>query len=56
MKEIDKLKNQNEVLRKKIDNNLKLYMTSINDEYQDILFWINELIENELEQEKLCNA
>ena len=49
------LEKNNKILRDNIDKNLKLYMTEINDEYQDIVCWINLLIDNEIEQEKLCN-
>ena len=53
--ELNKLEKENKVLREKINKNLKLYMTEINDEYQDIWYWINDLINNEVEQEKFCN-
>lgn len=54
-KKLKKLKKENERIRKEIDKNLKYFMTTINDSYNDIWENINLLIENEIEQEKLCN-
>ena len=53
--EINNLKEINEDLRSNIDLNLKLYMTNISDEYDDIWSYINQLINNEIEQESYCN-
>lgn len=50
-KEFEKLQNQNEKLTKKIDDCL------IKGDYKMKRIWslINQLIENELEQEELCD-
>jgi len=54
MKRFDKLKKQNETLRFEIEhllNNLQLDKIGKNTLWN----YINELIENEIEQEELCN-
>jgi len=54
-KEFKKLQKENEKLRDKIDKTLQEYLSTIDDKYSDIWEWINWLIENELQQEELCN-
>jgi len=54
-KEFKKLQKENEKLRDKIDKTLQEYLSTIDDNYSDIWEWINWLIENELQQEELCN-
>ena len=51
--DLKKLQKENEKLRKKIDNILKIY--SIDYDSNDVWKLVNDLIENELQQEELCN-
>jgi hypothetical protein len=48
------LEKENKKLRDKIDDILTEYLSTIDDNYSIIWEQINFLIENELEQEKLC--
>jgi len=50
---IEKLKNENEKLRKEIYTLVNEYMMS--DERDDVMERINLLINNEIEQENYCN-
>jgi hypothetical protein len=52
-KELKKLKKENEKISNKIYDLLNEYMMS--DERDDCLELIDKLIENELQQEELCN-
>jgi len=49
-----KLQKENEKIRKKIDEILQRHLSTIDDDYSDIKEWIDDLVENELQQEELC--
>jgi len=51
--ELKRLQKKNEKLRAQITKILNEYLMS--DERDDVLWQINELIDNELTQEEMCN-
>lgn len=53
--EFKKLQKENKKFREKIDTILLSRFSSIDDDYSDIWELINELVNNEIEQEKFCN-
>ena len=54
-KEFKALQKENDKITDKIDRILQEYLSTADDNYADIWEEINKLVENEIEQEKLCN-
>jgi len=54
--EFKALKKENEKIRKKLDTLLLHGFSKIDDDYLDIWEIIDNLVENEIEQESLCNG